>query len=264
MPIEITLDGDKEIHDTRRIRADGSGTFEKVCEGVTEALKLGVEVSLRVNVDKDNLERLPGLTEVFKEHHWTDYPNFGPYLSPVECYEETGADNTLTDADILEYVYKTGLYGNDHPAFYNVGPTTGLIEAFFRNEMWNTSFCGAAKGLNYLFTPNGKVYPCLTFCGNDAYTIGTYQGDKITMNEQHSKWKNRDPFEMKNCKDCKYLLLCSGGCPARPNANAEECTIRPTYDRIIELFVNHNSGAYLKALEQHNNQQEEKKEQKQA
>lgn len=262
--LQITLDGDKEIHDTRRIRADGSGTFDKVCEGVTEALKLGVQVSLRVNVDKDNLYSLPRLKELFDEQHWTEYPNFGPYLSPVECYEESGDHDTVTDADILEYVYEKGLYGTEHPVFHNAGPTTGMIEAFFRNEMWKTTYCGATLGLNYLFTPNGNVYPCLTFCGNDKYVVGTYQGDKVTMNEQHNVWKNRDPFEMKNCKDCKYLLLCSGGCPARPNADAEECLIRPTYDRIIELFVAHNSDAYLKTLERHNNQQNEKKEESKA
>ena len=88
--MQITLDGDKEIHDKRRIRADGSGTFDKVCEGVTEALKIGIRLSLRVNVDRNNLYSLPRLKELFLEKHWMDYPNFGPYLSPVECYEESG------------------------------------------------------------------------------------------------------------------------------------------------------------------------------
>ena len=263
--IQITLDGDKEIHDTRRIRADGSGTFDKVCEGVTDALKLGVRVSLRVNVDKDNLHRLPGLTEVFKEHHWMDYPNFAPYLSPVECYEESGSDNTVTDADILKYVYEAGLYGNEHPSFFNVGPTTGLIENFFDNRpetnMWNVSFCGAAIGKNLLFTPNGSIYPCLTFCGNDKYVIGSYRDGKMTMNEHHDVWKNRDPFVLKNCKDCKYLLLCSGGCPARPNADADDCGVKHTMDRVIDLYVDHNRENFLKAMAEKAKAGEKKKEQ---
>ena len=262
--LQITLDGDKEIHDKRRIRADGSGTFDQVCEGVTEALKLGVQVSLRVNVDKDNLYCLPRLKELFAEKHWTDYPNFSPYLSPVECYEESGDHDTVTDAEILEYCYENGLYETKHPVFSNVGPTAALIESFFRNEMWKTTYCGATQGLNYLFTPNGNIYPCLTFCGNDNYVIGTYRGDKVFMNEQHNLWKNRDPFEMNNCKDCKYLLLCSGGCPARPSANAEECTIRPTFDRIIELFVNHHRNGFLKAMEEMKRKQAEAQQEKQA
>jgi len=262
--LQITLDGDKEIHDKRRIRADGSGTFDKVCEGVTEALILGVRISLRVNVDKDNLYSLPRLKELFDEQHWTDYPNFGAYLSPVECYEESGGLDTVTDADILNYVYENGLYGTEHSVFYNAGPTTGMVEAFFRNEMWKTTFCGATLGLNYLFTPNGNIYPCLTFCGNDEYAIGSYRDGKMLLNERHSLWKNRDPFKMKNCKDCKYLLLCSGGCPARPGANAEECTIRPTYDRIIELFVDHNRDGFLKAMEEMKRMQAEAQQEKQA
>jgi len=57
--LQITLDGPPVQHDARRIYADGSGSFEKIARNITMALELGVQVSVRLNVDRNNLEQLP-------------------------------------------------------------------------------------------------------------------------------------------------------------------------------------------------------------
>ena len=57
--VEPTLDGPKEIHDKRRIATDGSETFDKIVEGVDCLLDHNINVTVRTNVDKENINTLP-------------------------------------------------------------------------------------------------------------------------------------------------------------------------------------------------------------
>lgn len=249
--MQITMDGDRETHNKRRIKADGSGTFDQICKGIDEALKIGIPVSLRVNVDRDNLQNIFELQNVFQTHGWQDIPIFRAYLSPVICYELSELDNTLTETDILEYVYHKDLFGNENNAFSSIGPVTASVESFFKSkddysEVWKISFCGSAMGVNFCFAPDGFIYPCLNCCGQKDRAIGTYNSDAIEIDQtRYGVWKTHDPFEKKKCRDCKYLLLCGGSCPADTKYDEEECEVRLTYDQVFELYVNRNKKSFL-------------------
>lgn len=52
--MQITVDGNKETHDKRRILADGTGTFDKIIENINAAIKMGIRVTLRINIDEQN------------------------------------------------------------------------------------------------------------------------------------------------------------------------------------------------------------------
>lgn len=61
------MDGNKSIHDKRRIRADGSGTFDSICDGINKILDIGIKVNLRINTDAENIGYLGELKEVFEK-----------------------------------------------------------------------------------------------------------------------------------------------------------------------------------------------------
>ena len=55
--LQITLDGTREIHNQRRVKKDGSGTFDEVITGIKIALSSKTIVPLiRINIDKSNLQ----------------------------------------------------------------------------------------------------------------------------------------------------------------------------------------------------------------
>lgn len=60
---QITLDGDQDIHDRRRLRADGSGTFDVIWNNLIAIRQSThrVAVTIRVHVARDNLESLDRL-----------------------------------------------------------------------------------------------------------------------------------------------------------------------------------------------------------
>ena len=66
--VMVTLDGTKEVHDTRRILATGGPTYETILQNLRaiQALEEPFEIYIRVNFDEDNLAQIPPfLTESF-------------------------------------------------------------------------------------------------------------------------------------------------------------------------------------------------------
>jgi uncharacterized protein len=54
-------------------------------------------------------------------------------------------------------------------------------------------------------------------------------------------WMDRSPFHMEKCKDCKFILLCGGGCPAESlekagNINCPSCN---GIEQTLKVYVSH-------------------------
>ncbi len=68
--LQITLDGTREIHNQRRVKKDGSGTFDEVITGIKIALSSKTIVPLiRINIDKSNLQYIDELLIYLKNHN---------------------------------------------------------------------------------------------------------------------------------------------------------------------------------------------------
>ena len=72
--------------------------------------------------------------------------------------------------------------------------------------------CGA--GHEYLaVAPDGNLYPCHQFVGQDEYVIGSvYEGIKKT--DLKDQFKNSHVLNKQTCKTCWAKYFCSGGCHA--------------------------------------------------
>ena len=247
--VQITIDGDKEIHDSRRIRANGSGTFDEICDGIDKFLRLGLKINLRINLDKSNIEHLYKLKKVFDERGWSSNPLFLPYASPVKCYTtDVSNKEVLTDSEILDVLMEKGWYGNEDSFLSTVlSPVFGIVTNFFRTpgdqvKPWKKTYCEGTYGAQYCFTPNGKITTCLTCVSNPKYSIGTFDKDGVKIdNLKLEKWTGRNAFAMDKCKRCKFALLCGGGCPVQSlecygNIN---CAVCDDVENTLKVFIKH-------------------------
>jgi len=91
--IQITFDGPPDEHDRRRIFADGSGSFARIADNIDLVLKRGAKVSVRINVDRNNVDRLPELASAIEAHGWHEAAGFRAYVSPIFI------ENDKTDPD---------------------------------------------------------------------------------------------------------------------------------------------------------------------
>ncbi len=62
-------------------------------------------------------------------------------------------------------------------------------------------------------TPNGDIYPCHQFVGQDEFVIGNVD-EGIFNEEMVDRFKNVSVNEKPVCKDCWAKYYCSGGCHA--------------------------------------------------
>jgi len=70
------------------------------------------------------------------------------------------------------------------------------------------------------FVPNGKIYSCSILAMYDMYPIGNYINPYLNINTI-SQLKKRNILNLKKCHDCKFLLVCGGGCPLRDSVKGD-------------------------------------------
>ena len=72
--------------------------------------------------------------------------------------------------------------------------------------------CGA--GCEYVaITPEGDIYPCHQFVGNEEYKLGNLYDGSFDM-ELSRKFAGLNIYTRPDCKDCWARFYCSGGCSA--------------------------------------------------
>ena len=153
---------------------------------------------------------------------------------------------------MLEILHERGLYGTPDALFKQLLSTTiGFVEGFFRQtdgvRPWRLSYCEATNGSSFCFAPNGTITTCLTYVGRGDCTIGTFDETGVRVDKERlSAWTKRDPFRMPGCADCKYLLLCGGGCPVKSLERFEDiqCNVCSDIERTLEVYV-HQKGEEL-------------------
>ena len=64
--LQVTVDGMKEVHDSRRTLADGGATFDRIMQNLRDGYDLMPPISLRVNVDKNNIGAGEGISGFYK------------------------------------------------------------------------------------------------------------------------------------------------------------------------------------------------------
>lgn len=66
--LQVTLDGNKEIHDKSRfLKDDGMGTFDKLMSNIDLAIKNKIRIKIRMNINKSNYRECMELRETLKE-----------------------------------------------------------------------------------------------------------------------------------------------------------------------------------------------------
>ena len=254
--LQITVDGNKKIHDKRRIRADGTGSFDKICEGIEELIKIKVVTRLRINIDKENFKHIGELIEFIKEKKWVETGYVIPYISPVlDFFDSNGLVFSESELyqNILKYIPD---FGTEKCIIKNiVSPVIGYLMTFLNLEdtvkPWKLHYCEATSGENLIFSPDGCITTCLLATGKEKNTIGKFDNNGVYLNKDDVElWFNRTIFRIPKCKECKYALLCGGGCPiASLEVNNDiDCPICSDIEKTLDVYINANKEKLLSKI----------------
>jgi uncharacterized protein len=227
---QITLDGPKEVHDARRHRLGGQGTFDEIVGGIDLLLSLGVTVDLRVNLDIANIQSLPQLAGFVHEKGWDTAPGFRLALAGVTHHSERGAcQNTrsqaLTELELaqtviammdshpeMEKMIHLGFLRHLEHLVYVLEPERYQIGGRTRGVGPRFWYCEASTDKQYVFTPEGFIYNCTESVGNPRHAVGRFDPELTLWQKERSEWVGRTILSHPKCRACSISTLCGGGC----------------------------------------------------
>ena len=212
---QITLDGLPESHNKKRKLRDGSNepTFDRIMENMLCAKENGIDVAIRVNVDKTNQHELESLLELMIEKGLGKELYLGHVQANTECSKEF-AENCLSLEEFAKVYtdYEKLLFARKLPTEY---------------PMPNRMNCGADYLYSYVVDADGNLYKCWNDIGIKEESIGNLHNvadfGQITKNPNlnYCKYLTWSPFVFKKCRECKILPICLGGCQFNGRAMGE-------------------------------------------
>ena len=213
--VQVTVDGTREQHDSRRIQHDGRGTYAQIIDNLRKMNEHGLRdcLTIRINVDRENID---GVRETLKElRKYTD----SIYFSYTELFSGKNDHykkscikrecHTMITTKILNESLRS--YGMAVPKLFGKrGPCT-------LNEC-NKFFIDC-----YM-----DVYNCELLIKHRDLRIGVLNSHgAIRYDSQYYSFLNHTPLLFKKCRECKMLPNCAGGCPVKgrlQGLTTETCT----------------------------------------
>lgn len=206
--IQITLDGLKPLHDSRRHLIGGGATFNTIIANIKRCQKVSpsTRVVIRVNIDRTNQSEFPNLYKYIANLH---LPNV--IVSPAfvnDCAADEPNPDILSDTEKADFIKK--LY-TEH----------GLIFDFFYPSSHRAG-CSIRNMNTLVIGPKGELYRCWEDVGNEERVYGNIKGH-ITNSRLLMRYINAsNQFKDAKCRECILLPLCAGGCPKHRMANIYE------------------------------------------
>lgn len=210
----LSLDGRKEVNDNMRVRADGQGSYDNI---VPKFVKMAedrnqMDYYVRGTFTRKNLDFSNDVL------HLADLGFKQISVEPVVTDE--AEDFAIREEDLetifAEYeklaieMLKRKQEGKGFNFFHFMIDLTGGPCAYKR-------LVGCGSGTEYLaVTPEGDLYPCHQFVGQEEYKMGSVFSGVERM-DTREKFEKVNVYSKDGCKNCWARFYCSGGCAASSN-----------------------------------------------
>ena len=208
MNIAVTLDGEEATHDSRRYLANGKPTYGKIMSGIMKCLENSIHTTIRMNLDKSNFVECNGLKERLLE----EYARYGGLLNfDVSPMLET-ASPEKNEMFLELYNFDIGCNPEERKQRNRLlSSFSPIVNTLLSNKklMPKYAFCYAHDN-GYWVDPYGNIYPCILTVGMEELAIGKYYPN---VEFYENSIRNRNIDKIPECRECKYSLLCGGGCP---------------------------------------------------
>ncbi len=238
--LQITVDGDKSAHDKRRCLKSGGATFDKILANVKKIVDNNLKIALRVNVDKSNAETIEPLIKRLSAEFGTNKNNveisFGQIL-PIARTDEWDTSLCLSTA---EYTHWTEIFKQIMMA---EGFQIKNKYPFYPAPKLN--FCGADQIKSFIIRPNGNIDKCWDCERIPVGDVKRGVAHNVQAEQNLSVWMLHSPFDDDECRNCKVLPICMGGCPYFAIERKSKLCLKWRYDIeniIRQKYLRHTQG----------------------
>ena len=243
--VVLSIDGRKEVNDRMRVRADGTGSYDRIVRNFKKLVeKRGdKEWYVRGTYTKYNLD--------FSEDVFHLYEQGFDQISVEPVVEDPKVEYAITEEDLDRICEE---YDKLADRLMELKKNGGFLNFFHFMIDLEQGPCvikrlrGCGSGNEYVsITPDGDIYPCHQFVGHEEYCMGNIE--EGTFNEEIKKeFAGAHVYSKPSCQKCWAKFYCSGGCSAA-NYNMNH-DMNDSYDLGCEMERKRLECAiYLKAMD---------------
>ncbi len=198
--VKVTLDGFGVDHDAKRPTLGGKGTFSTIVDNVLYAVEQGLQVTIGSNFDSANYESIKNLYDHLHAlglHRKLKSVHPKPILSTISEKIASAISQQCTICRMSEADYRGMIELSEYAKNlgFNVADQTALGP------------CQALQYHSYVIDPTGVLYKCPGFVGRPDFAIGHVNSG---VGNSQKAYRNLNIHEQ--CKSCKYMPICAGGC----------------------------------------------------
>lgn len=208
--VQITLDGDKDLHDGTRIPSSGKPTFEMMVAAIRQVLKTGAHVGIRVHLHPSEQTSARRLMEFLSAESLLDHPQVTVYFSPINTY--LSSQNSSEEFDSFCQLFQDVASKTRRPPSHFM-----YLKKFVDMESQKIlpviRYCGLGGTGFFAIDPLGDIYQCFEEAGHPRRRIGKFDQGQITYFPLKKTYEKRAMLDLPECLQCPLALFCGGGCP---------------------------------------------------
>ncbi|MEJ2248635.1 MAG: anaerobic sulfatase maturase [Candidatus Lokiarchaeota archaeon] len=244
--IGLSLDGPKSVHDRYRKSIGGKSVWTKVMNTTDLFKRYQVEFNILSVVSRANVNRVK---EVYKFYIYNGFHHL-QFIPALEADEKgKRAFFSISSKQYGKFLCDLFDHWKENPNLVSIRLFDSLI-AFYLG--YDKGFCSLEKECApYLLIEwNGDVYPCDFFAKN-RFKVGNIMDSNLTELEQkrEAQFLPLKRTLSEECKRCKWLELCYGGClkdrlfPSNPHPK------KTYYCEAYKMFFKHSNKWFEKNVE---------------
>lgn len=209
---QITLDGNKHVHNTVRRTTDNHLTYETIVSHIHEALAKGCPVTVRCNYTRRSL---PSFIDILLD--FERLPEGHKRLLNFDfqrVWQDHGGDaqTLMKDLEEMEEAFRKAGLSVTTPNDYYVG------------------YCYADEPGTVVVNYDGNLFKCTARDFTPDRRDGTLTPEgEIQWNEQHAK-RMAIRFGSETCRKCRIYPICHGGCSQMKLETPETASCPKGYD----------------------------------
>lgn len=211
--IQVTLDGNKQIHDSVKFLKNGKGSYDTVKQNLIYAINNGVMTTIRCNYTLENIDSFIDLLDDFSEY--SKLPNvrctFNKVWQENESKELQAKREQIRRIVVEKYGFKSNInsYNGD-----------SIIP------------CYADYNNNIVVNYNGDVYKCTARDFKPENRLGKLSSTGEIIYNNNAEIRNEKKYT-KQCYKCKMLPICTICFQKRSESADRCCPVPQAYENAV-------------------------------
>ena len=216
--VGISIDGPEELHDHYRKDRHGQGSFRKVMHGIELLKRHSCQWNTLTVIHKYNSHHPEKIYRFLKRVGST----FLQFIPLIEKQNSGG----VTDRSVVPYAFGRFLFDvfrlwlrRDIGSIF-VQQFDVLLGMIMKEPISSLCVYARSCGQNTILEHNGDLFSCDHFVFQEHRLGNIMKIPLIKMmdsEKQKSFGNSKHNSLPENCKECGYLSMCHGGCPAHRN-----------------------------------------------